>query len=190
MPRRYRSYEDADIYDLLERLEHVSDQECRSLIWRLIHDNDEARAACNRAFGREVFVYFDSRIHHMIVEGHATRSDVHDFIESTTSLLASTRVEMLVELGTDLVVHHLRWSSADLDALHRTIQEYLLDFLKTDIALTRSTWKAMDQLVADERRYAMLAKKLQEDKNEEERTQVTAGRGKRQSVDGTASRGT
>ena len=97
---------------------------------------------------------------------------------------------MLVELGTDLVVHHLRWSSADLDALHRTIQEYLLDFPKTDIALTRSTWKAMDQLVADERRYSILARKLQEDKNEEERTQVTRGWGRRQSVDGTASRGT
>jgi hypothetical protein len=170
MPRHYRSEEDAGIASLLQRLDNATDSECRTLLSLLIHDSQEARDACNRVFGEEAFNYFDTEIHSMIVEGTATRSDIQNCIEDSNNLDLDTQIEMLVAIGTDLVVHHLRWSSDELDTLHGKIQEYLMDLLKWDPSLVDSLWKSMDQLVADEGRYSVLAAKLKEDKRQEEQT--------------------
>jgi len=147
----------------------------------LINDSQEARDACNRVFKEGPFKYFDSEIHHTIVQGLADRSDVLDYINSSGNLDLDTQVGMLVEVGTDLVVHHLRWSSDDLDQIHGRIQDYLMHLLEEDhIALISSTWKTMEQLVEDEEgRYSLLAAKLKKYKMEEEQAQGEPERGRR-----------
>jgi hypothetical protein len=179
MPRYYRSCEEAEAYSVLRRLENATDQQCRSILYHLIHDSQEARDACNEVFDEGPFNYFDTETHYMIVEGLATRSDIIEYIKNSNNLDIDTQVAMLVEVGTDLVVHHLRWSSDDLDQIHGRIQEYLMYLLEDDIALVSSTWETMDQLVADEARYSLLAAKLKEDKREEEQARGPTERGRR-----------
>ena len=179
MPRYYRSCEEAEANNLLRRLENATDENCRAILYHLIRDSQEARDACNEVFEEGPFNYLDTEIHYMIVEGLATRSDIIEYIKNSNNLDIDTQVEMLVEVGTDLVVHHLRWSSEDLDVLHGRIQEYLMDLLEVDIALVSSTWETMDQLVADEGRYSVLAAKLKEGKREEEQAPGPTERGRR-----------
>jgi hypothetical protein len=179
MPRYYRSHENAEVYSVLRRLENATDQQCRTILYHLIHDSQEARDACNEAFEEGPFNYFDTEIHYLIVEGLATRFNVLDYINNSGNLDLDTQVGMLVEVGTDLVVHHLRWSTEDLDIIHGRIQEYLMYLLEDNIALVSSTWETMDQLVADEGRYSVLAAKLKEDKREEEEARGRTERGRR-----------
>jgi len=179
MPRYCRSCEEAEASNLLRRLENATDDDCRKILYRLIHDSQEARDACNSVFEEGPFDYFDTEIHYTIVEGLATRSDVLDYINNSGNLDLDTQVGMLVEVGTDLVVHHLRWSSDDLDVIHGRIQEYLMYLLEENVALVSSTWKTMDQLVADEGRYSVLAAKLKEDQREEDQAGGETVRGRR-----------
>jgi hypothetical protein len=169
MPRKHFSFEERDIKDLKRRLEDSSDQECRTLLLSLIHDRDEVREACRRLFkppkvvDLNTWTYYDTEIHHAIVDGYATRPDVEAWIEAGKRSSPETRTILLVEIGIDLVARQSKWQSTDLDAIHSKIQAGLMEVLEEDVWLVRIAWQRMDQLIKDNNRYSLLSAEVDED---------------------------